>query len=193
MDAASRGELAGAQQLFAKKAANRKIMQLAFGRNGDEVLDALEKQAALRTTERGVTQGSQTASRQAVRERYGAPSEEVKYRDIAMAGASDIAMGSPGILTGAMTARKGLSHFVGKLGEASREANKVGSAELLSRQSQHGRDAGMDVLNTVKKIYSGNKFSLPVDERNLLSNATIPQVKEGKKSLDKFRGISNQD
>ncbi len=193
MEAASRGELAGAQQLFAKKAANRKIMQLAFGNNGDEVLNALEKQAALRATERGVSSGSQTASRQAVRERYGAPAEEVRLRDIAMAGATDIALGSPGVMTAATTAKRGVSHLMGRIGDASREAQKVGTADLLSRNASQGRDSGLDILNTVKKIQSGKKFALPVDSRRLLSNTAIPSVKEGKKSLGKIRGISEQD
>jgi hypothetical protein len=196
MDAASRGELAGAQQMFAKKAANRKIMQLAFGNKGDEVLDALEKQAAMRNTERAVVGNSSTASRQAVRDRYAGADEEVRLRDIAMAGASDIAMGSPGILTGAMTARKGISHFVGKLGEASRERLKEGTGDLLSRASQHGRDDAIGLLNTVSKIQSGNNFKLPVDTRNILTNSTIPAFKDTenkiKNRLEKFKGISEQ-
>jgi hypothetical protein len=192
MERASRGELAGAQQMFAKKAANRKIMQLAFGNKGDEVLNALEKEATMRSTERNVISRSHTASGQAVRDRYAGADEEVRLRDIAMAGASDIAMGSPGILTGAMTARKGISHFVGKLGEASRERLKEGTGDLLSRTTQHGRDDALRLLNTVSKIQSGNNFKLPVDTRNILTNSTIPAVKETKNKLDKFRGISEQ-
>jgi hypothetical protein len=71
MEKASRGELSEAQRLFGKSSINRANLEKVFGAKGTEVLDALEKEAVERATERGVMVGSQTAERQSIQRKYG--------------------------------------------------------------------------------------------------------------------------
>ena len=70
-----------------------------------------------------------------------------------------------------------------------------GTADLLSRQAQHGRTTALDFLNRINKISGGNKSKLAVDYSGLSGltvPATIPAIKTGKRKLSDLVGISEQ-
>lgn len=168
MEAAQKGDLSGAQRLFAKTSVNREKLKLAFGQDADEILDALRNEASQRATERAITQGSQTAERQAVSRRYGGESGEPTLLGDAVRGvASDVAIGSPGVLTIANTGRKLGSNLFDKMRGRSLERMAEGSADLLSRQGQ-SRDNALSILTAVEKVGRNisptplNKVRLPV-------------------------------
>lgn len=69
LEQAQRGELAGAQQMFGKGAANRAKLENLFPGAG-KVFDMLHAEGTMRATERHVAGGSQTAERLAIQQEY---------------------------------------------------------------------------------------------------------------------------
>ena len=195
METAARGELAGAQQLLGKKAGNRSIVKLAFGGHGEAVLDELEKEALKRGTERGVTQGSQTAERQAVRQRYE-PREAQGLGGLDIMALGELA-GAHGSGVLAAGGKKYLAGKIEKAANEAREAKKLGTADVLSRQGAE-RDAAIRQIGNVANrkislalptsIRTGSSIpmtrEIPTNRRvgaNVLTNLTIPPIEELKK------------
>lgn len=194
MEKATRGELSEAQRLFGKSTSNRKIIKLAFGQDGDDVLNALEKEAKFRAVEHSVKSNSLTAERRAVQERpeYGGAKNGSIFGDAVTGAAIDASTGSLGAGTAVMAAKRTGLNLLSKLTDAKVARTVEGTADLLSRQSQYGRDTALDVLNRIRQVGSGNKFKLPVDNSGVTTLLTIPSLKSSKRGLDRFRGISEQ-
>lgn len=194
---ASRGELSEAQRLFGKSTDNRNIIKLAFGQNGEEVLDALAKEARFRSVETQTMRNAETASRHAVQARpeYGGGQQEGHYLTPVASGlALDLATGTPGLAT-ATGAGKGVFQGIKERLNKEKVKNTIeGTADLLSRQAQHGRTTAMDLLDRVGKI-RGNNSKLAVDYSGfsgITVPATIPTIKRGRQKLSDLIGISQQ-
>jgi hypothetical protein len=69
LDQARQGTLAGARSMFGKASANRAKLDALFPNAGD-VFDAINGEAAMRSTEQSVKGSSLTAERRAVQEKY---------------------------------------------------------------------------------------------------------------------------
>lgn len=169
MEKSSQGELTGAARIFDKKALNRANFKHAFGPDADTVLDELHRDIAFRNTERAVTQGSQTAERQAVQARYG----QTRSRPSALAEGGrqlivDYALGTPGAAATFGAAKTAVGNKL-----ISRSENRLGqlvegSADILSRSGPE-RDIAVGILERVKKIQDktasstkGSVLRLPV-------------------------------
>lgn len=194
MQKASRGELSEAQRLFGKSTDNRNIVKLAFGKDGEQVLDALATEARFRGVENQTMRNAETASRHAVQARTeygGSPHEGHFLTPIAQGAALDLVTGTPGGAT-AIGAGKGIVEGVKEYINREKVKNTIeGTADLLSRQSQHGRTTALNYLDSVGKIRSPNNRKLPVDYSGAtrLVPLTIPPVK---KVYRKLNGISEQ-
>lgn len=152
LDKSSQGELTGAQRLFDKNSRNRANFKHAFGSDADEILNNVHRDISFRNTERGVSQGSQTAERQAIQQKYGlrekppgALAEGAKQLGL------DALAGSYGLLsTGRALMVAGKNKFV------QRSENRLGqlvegSTDILSR-SGYQRDMAIGILERVKAI-----------------------------------------
>ena len=108
MEQASRGELAGAQQMFGKNSANRQKLDALFPKGGD-ALDALHGEATMRATEQRLLRQSATAENTAAMQRYGVQPQGGLSNDL-LAAAQGMAMGDPtgGIATA--MARRGIAN-----------------------------------------------------------------------------------
>lgn len=166
MESASRGELAGAQQLFGKKSVNRAKFQTAFGAKADKILDALTNQGAMRGTEKSVAQGSQTAERQSVQRKYGDAPAPGYGHEIAKGLAFDIA-GGHGAAAVYMAGKKYVGSKIINYSENKLGALREGTADLLSRQGLP-RDNALSSMSKVKSIQNSvlesksRKVRLPV-------------------------------
>jgi hypothetical protein len=198
MEKATRGELSEAQRLFGKSTANRDIIKLAFGSDGDEVLNALEKEAKFRSTERSISANSLTAERRAVQERseYGGSAHEGHYlTPVASGAALDLVTGTPGGAT-AIGAGKGVVEGIRERVLRNKIKNTVeGSADLLSRQGRE-RDTALDFMRRINQVNSRNKFKLPIDNSGIITGiatpAVIPAIKRIKRGIHTLAGISEQ-
>ena len=207
MEASTRGELSEAQRLFSRSSNNRKLVKLAFG-TGDDVLDALDRQAKFKATEHSAYQNSLTARRHAVANdpEYGGagnghPVDNIS--PIAAGAAMDMVTGSPGLATATGAAKDIFSNYKAKKSAAKIKNIVEGSADILSRQAQHGRDTAFDALSTMHKIASTNNSKLPVNYPRTIktlasltdrgkTTAVIPSEKRVKRGLDRFRGVSEE-
>lgn len=160
MDQAQKGELSGAQRLFGQKSVNRKKLQLAFGSDADEILDALSKEAAFRATERAVETGSHTAANLAIANRYKSAEGGNFITDAIKAGTLDVVTGSPAIATGINAVRTIGRGAANRLLSIRSDRMAESSADLLSRQGAM-RDNALDVLNAVSRVQ--NRISGPVN------------------------------
>lgn len=198
MEQATRGELSEAQRLFGKSTSNRNIVKLAFGSDGDEVLDALAKQAKFRSSERTIAANSATAERQAVQSRPeygGGPHEGHFLTPVAQGAALDLVTGTPGGATVIGAGKGAVEGIKEKLNKERIQKTINGTADLLSRQSSHGRDNALNLLDRVGKITSSNNGKLPVDYSRfsgITTPAAIPTVRRGKQRLSDLAGISPQ-
>ena len=110
MEQSSRGELAGAQTMFARGSANRAKLDALFP-NARDALDALHSEATMRNTERAITGNSLTAERQAAGKRYSPGSGDGFTADL-LAGAQGAALGDPTMGLGTAVARRGASSLL---------------------------------------------------------------------------------
>lgn len=163
MEQASRGELAGAQQQFGKKSANRAKLQIAFGNKADEVLDALATEGSQRATEKAVMHGAQTAERQAVQRKYGSAPSPGYGHAIATGLPFDLA-GGHGAAAVYMAGKKYVGSKVINFSQNRLNALSEGSADLLSRQGL-GRDNALSSMKMVrdiqKRALNNKKIGLP--------------------------------
>lgn len=179
MEAAARGELAGAQQLLGKKSANRKKLELAFGTKGTDVLEALSDQAALRSTEKTVSQGSRTAINQRINALFDADRPKGILSDALTGLALDATSGSLGAGTAIMAAKRTGGNIFAKIGERRKDAFAESTADLISRNRTQ-MPVTMDALNTIQKIQAKlqpkslpRQLSLPVNASSIVG---IPVV-----------------
>ena len=164
MEQASRGELSEAQRLFGKSSVNRANLEKAFGQDGSDVLDALEKQAMMRSTEQKVMNGAQTAERQSVQRKYGERSDGPGAGQIVQGAVLDAVTGTPGAATGIMAAKRLGGHFKLQMSANSRDRLIEGTSDLISRSGPE-RNIGLDVANKAHKINSLiSRDRLPVAE-----------------------------
>jgi hypothetical protein len=167
VDSAQRGELTGAQQLLGNKSVNRANLRMAFGLNADQALDALQKEAAFRTTEGAIRHGSQTAERQAVQARYGERAKGNTITDIVHGAVADITTGSPALGTGVMMARRFGSKAINVISGNRLGRLVEGTADVLSQQGGNIQRT-LDTVDKVGKIQGKiiarpqNKLKLPV-------------------------------
>lgn len=164
MELASRGELAGARQQFDNKSVNRAKLKIAFGLKADSVLDALANEGAMRATEKGVGQGSQTAERQAVQRKYGSAPAPGYGHAIATGLPFDLA-GGHGSAAVYMAGKKYIGGRIINFSQGRLDALSEGTADLLSRQGL-GRDTALSSMSKVRTIQnkitaSGKKIGLP--------------------------------
>ncbi len=149
MDQATRGELSEAQKLFGKASANRAKFKLAFGQQADEVLDALEKEATFRASEKSILQRSHTAEAQAIQRKYGARNDGPNLvSDVAGGIVTDILHGSSGFATGVRTIRHLGGGIKNRLYDTTKTA--VGAADIFSRSGAELNSA----LNTLDRVHS---------------------------------------
>jgi hypothetical protein len=200
MEKATRGELSEAKRLFDKSTNNRKIIKLVFGQKGEDVLKELEREVNKRAVEQTVSGNSFTAERRAVQNRpeLGGGNNENHFMTDVAHGAMADAIGGSGVGTGVGIA-KGIASGLRKAISGERIKRTVeGGADLLSRQSQHGRSEAMDVLDRIERVTRRNDRKLPVDYSSIRALATraavpaaIPSTKRLKSSIDDVRGIRN--
>ena len=194
MEKATRGELSEAQRLFGKSTNNRKIIKMAFGSDGEKVLDELAKEAKLRFTEHAADAGSRTANNLAVQRRPeygGSPHEGHFINNVARGAALDI-LGGHGVGTVGGVAKGTIEGIKEKLAKEQIQRNLSGTADLLSRQAQHGRDTALDFLDRVHNVRGRDNFKLPVDNSRRIGPATvafIPTTKRAKNTLSDLVGI----
>lgn len=195
MEKATRGELSEAQRLFGKSTNNRKIVKLAFGQDGDDVLAALEKEANQRAVEHAAKLNSLTAERRAVQERpeYGGVREGSILGDLTTGAAIDLSTGAHGAAAMTMAAKRAGGSLLSKLNKGKIDRNVEGTSDLLSRQSSHGRDTALDVLDRIQSVRGRrNNLKFYVDNRGIMSNAAIPVAKETKSRLKRLGTISEK-
>ena len=169
MEQASKGELAGAQQLLGKKAGNREIVRTAFGKDGEEVLDELAKHAKMRYTENRAQFGSDTAENLAVSKIFGMPTSE----GLGIAPLVDIA-GGHGLATGFKLIQNIASNDQLARGTEAHRKMLAQAADVLSR-SGYSADQILAGLEKVAKIKQGNKFELPNwMKRQVLTRSALP-------------------
>lgn len=151
MESASRGELAGAQQQFGKKSVNRAKLQIAFGGKADKVLDALANEGAQRGTEKAIIGGSQTAEREAVKEKYTRHPSSGIIKEAAKGIGLDLAGGSPALATVWLGTKKAVGNRLIQFSDNKLGALREGTADLLSRQGL-GRDNALSSMSKVRTI-----------------------------------------
>lgn len=183
MEKATRGELSEAQRLFGKSTANRNIIEKAFGQEGTDVLNALEKEAKFRGTEQAVRANSLTAERRAVQERpeYGGDRKPGLFGDTLTGMAIDASTGSLGAATAVQTAKRAGSNFLSNLSDAKIKKTIEGTADLLSRKQSNG---GINALDVLDRIHGKNssRLRLPVEYNGLdaiTQRSSLPVVIEG--------------
>ena len=189
MEKASRGELSEAQKLFGKSTKNREIIKHAFGQDGEEVLNALEKEAKFRGTEQAVRANSLTAERRAVQERpeYGGVTKPGWFDHATQAGIADLTTGSFGVGTAVNLGKNTLSKLTSGFGDAKIKRTIEGTADLLSRKQSDGGSNALDVLNRIHGKNS-SRFRLPVEYNGLdaiTQRSSLPVVIEGIRSARK--------
>lgn len=166
MDEASRGQLSEAQRLFGKNSANRANLEKVFGQKGTEVLDTLQNEAMLRSTEQKVMNGAQTAERQSVQRKYGERNDKggTGLTDILHGAGVDLVSGSPGLATAVMTAKRIGGSAKLALSTGAKERMIEGTSDLISRSGVE-RNVGLDVANKAHKINSLiGRNKLPVSD-----------------------------
>ena len=181
MEQASRGELAGAQQLFGKKSVNRAKLKIAFGNKADAVLDALANEGAQRATEKAVIQGSQTAERSAIQRKYGEAPAPGYGHAIATGLPFDL-IGGHGAASVYMAGKKYVGSKVIKFSENRLGALREGTADILSRQGL-GRDTALSSMKQVgtiqNKIKAGRRsIKLPVATSPAIGQAGYNEYKK---------------
>jgi len=152
IEQAANGEMSGAQQLFKKRTATREKLRVAFGAHGEEVLDALAKQAVLRRTEKMASEGSRTAINtriNALLDNTGKSSGMLK--DLTMGAAMDVSAGTPPVATAILAGKRAGGNIVNKVGQVRKDANIESFADLVSRSGQDLSNS-LTVLRTVDKI-----------------------------------------
>jgi hypothetical protein len=172
---------------------------MAFGRDGEEVLNELEKEAGQRAVERSVGANSLTAERRAVQERpeYGG----TIHNDGGLGGVAhgmmfDVATGTWGLASAVGASKSTLNALRNSVNKNRIEETVKGTADLLSRQAKHGRDTAVDVLSKIDGSLSRNVNKAPVnygDVRSIAKRAATPAaiqpVKRLKALVDDFRGV----
>lgn len=178
MEQASRGELSEAQRLFGKNSRNRANLEKVFGNNGVEVLDALQKQATMRGTERSILQRSLTAEGQAVQREFGERGDKGSTLDLAHGLIADT-LGGGGAGTAIMAAKRTGQHFIANITGNRKERLIQGTADLLSRSGAE-RDTGLGVAARVKAIQDKIKpkynISLPPKTPTYLFSAPAGEI-----------------
>ncbi len=188
MEKSSQGELTGASRIFDKKAVNRANFKHAFGSDADVVLDELHRDLTFRNTERAVTQGSQTAERQAVQARYG----QTRERPSAMgegfkATALDFISGYPGVASGIHGAKAAVSNRLLTLSENARSRLIESSADILSRSGAE-RDVAVGIAERVKAIQDKTAKSTKSSVLRLPVSAASPI---GEEAYEKGKNVVN--
>ncbi len=182
MQSAAKGELAGAQQLFKAKNDTREKLKTAFGTAGEDVLDALTKQATLRATEQMVASGSRTAINQRINAKYdNAPHAPGPFSEAVKGLGGDIIAGTPGGVAAIMGARRAGGNIANRMRQRRMDINAETSADLLSR-SGPDLDNALNVLERVHSVQnkiSGNPIKLPV-VWTASSSVGEPIVEKGK-------------
>lgn len=129
MDNARQGDFAAARSLFAKSSANRAKLDAMFP-NAGKVFDTLDNEMAMRATEQKVAQGSDTAQRLAIQQKYN-PQGNISPGSIVAPIVGEAVGGAPGAAAGSAinhawnAARNALT-------SASRARLISGTAERLS-------------------------------------------------------------
>lgn len=198
IEQAANGEMSGAQQLFKKRTATREKLRIAFGANGEEVLDALAKQAVLRRTEKMASEGSRTAINtriNALLDNTSKPSGVLSETIKGVAG--DVIAGTPGAVATIMGARRAGGNIIDKVGKVRQDANVESFADLVSRSGTDLSNS-LSILRRVesiqKNIIGNNKNSgkmiskLPVSL--LAPSVGEPMIDYGEKGATFGKNIS---
>lgn len=128
LEQARRGELSGAQSMFAKASANRAKLDALFP-NASNVFDMVHGETAMRATEQRVAQNSATAERQAVMEKYSPPKGS-SAPSIALPLAAEALGGAP-LVAATSAAKAGFSGIRNALTAAGRSKMMEGTARGL--------------------------------------------------------------
>lgn len=168
LDNSSQGELTAASKIFNKKSVNRANFKTAFGKDADEVLDAVHKDITFRETERRVLHGSDTAQNQAFQQSYGLRDKPPSAFGEATKGIGlDIIGGIAPLASTTQGVRTGIHNRLVKRSENALEGAIEGSADIMSRSGAEAR-AATDVMTRVKAIQDGLK------KPNLISGIRLP-------------------
>ena len=173
MAKSGQGELSSAQKLFEKKSLNRDKFTLMFGKDAEDVLDAIHNQLSFRRTERTIEGGSRTAQNEAIQARYGIrPAGNETVLGEATKGAMfDVLAGTPAIATTINTGKRLLSGGYTKYTENRLGSKIAGTADILSRQGVE-RDNAVNILDRVQRVRE--KKNLPSPESLLRLPVTLP-------------------
>ena len=139
-----------------------------------------------------------TAERRAVQERpeYGGNrGESGALAGVAQGMMADVVTGTPGMATGIGAAKSVIGRLKDKINKERIENTVKGTADLLSRQAQHGRGQALDALKRVERVSGRNNSKLPIND-GVITMATraatpagIPAVKRLKALTDESRGV----
>lgn len=173
MEQSRRGELAGAQSLFARGSANRAKLDAIFPQAQD-ALDALHAEASMRATEHQISANSATAARRAVQQKYNAPVESTVGAAAPIVG--EAIGGGPGAAA-AIGLKAGYNAVRNALTERSRNLLTGGTASGLVA-SGAARQAFLDQVaraarigGAADRIASGAGAGI-----NLLARGASPQI-----------------
>ena len=188
MEKSSQGELTGASRLFDKKAVNRANFRKAFGPDADQVLDNLHQELAFRNTEREVRFGSDTATNQAIRQRYGGsgPSEGPGVVREALKGiAIDASTGSLGGATAVNVLRTGGRNTLLSLTKGMQNRYAAGTADIISRSGAE-RDNAMSILERVSAVQKKGAAS------RANTNIQLPIVLSGPLGQEGYKRVKGE-
>lgn len=194
MDKAAKGELSGVANLLADRGLTRHKLVKAFGPNGDEALDALEKHLSMRATERFASQGSITNAAERINSALDQTASPKSAAGEAFTGMiTDFSFGMPGTATAIRGAKTGGGNIIERMKSKRHDQNVESLADLVSR-SGADRDMGLTVLQTVNRVQ--NKLKVPSKEIKLPVILSVPAgehtIEKGKQT-SKSLGLWNFD
>lgn len=173
MEAAQKGELSGAVRLLGQKSVNQSNVKLAFGEDGQKVLNEIAKSGAFRRTEGLVTSGSQTAERRAFQERHAEAQSSGLARDIASGLALDATSGSPFVGTAIMGIKKGGGKLLHNISQNRYLATTESEADILSRSGK-SRKAALEVMKRVEAIRKHENVTGTEELSDIIKGIKLP-------------------
>lgn len=155
MNRGASGELNASEKLFERKSLNRDKFTLMFGKNAEDVLDAIHNQLNFRRTERTIEGGSRTAQIQAIQQELGIrPSGGSIMGEAAKGAMFDVLAGTPAVAAGISAVKQAGSKAAQSFREYQTNNKVTGAGDILSRQDAQ-RDNAIDILNRVDKVRNG--------------------------------------
>lgn len=186
MDMAAKGDLSGAAQLFADRNLTRHKLVKAFGPQGEQALEALEKHITMRATERFASTGSITNASERINSALDQQARPKGAFGEAVKGAvMDVSFGNPGVATAVMGAKRFGGNIIDRMRTKRHDLNVESLADLVSRSGKD-RDNAITVLQTVDKVQKkmrtpSREIKLPVILSAPIGEPIADKISEGGK------------